>query len=82
MRPLHTATLFRDIDRSDLPVRRKTDDVHNYIGPEVGINAAGLALPKGAVAGVSLEAVHRHAAAAPRRAHSLLSVSGPRTWAA
>ncbi|WP_140631865.1 patatin-like phospholipase family protein [Methylibium rhizosphaerae] len=59
MRPLHTATLFRDIDRSDLPVRRKADDVHNYIGPEVGINAAGLALPKGAVAGVSLEAVLR-----------------------
>lgn len=59
VRPLGTALLFHDVSRTDLPVRRKDDDAFNFIGPEVGINAAGLALPKGAVSGVSLEAVLR-----------------------
>ncbi|WP_158218792.1 patatin-like phospholipase family protein [Roseateles aquatilis] len=60
LRPLTTALLLRDVDRQDLPMRRKGDDAINYIGPEIGINDRGrLALPKGAVAGVSLEAVLR-----------------------
>jgi NTE family protein len=59
LRPLKTSLLFRDVDRADLPLRRKAEEVINYIGPEIGINDQGLALPKAAVAGVSLEAVLR-----------------------
>lgn len=59
MSGLSTATLFRDISRDDAPYRRKADDAVNYLGPEMGVGSNGLALPKGAVAGVSLEAVLR-----------------------
>lgn len=59
MKPLNTADLFRDKPREDVPMRRKADDQLNYIGPEVGLNAEGLQLPKGALAGVALEAVLR-----------------------
>ena len=59
MKPLNTADLFRDKPREDVPMRRKADDQLNYVGPEVGVNLQGLQLPKGAVAGVSLEAVLR-----------------------
>jgi NTE family protein len=59
MKGLSTATLFRDVSREDSPYRRKADDAVNYLGPEMGVSAQGLALPKGAVAGVSLEAVLR-----------------------
>ncbi len=59
MRPLHTALLFRDLARGDLSMRNKADEVHNYIGPEIGLTPQGLGLPKGAVAGVSLEGVLR-----------------------
>lgn len=59
MKPLNTADLFRDKPREDVPMRRKADDRLNYIGPEVGVSAEGLRLPKGAVAGVALEAVLR-----------------------
>jgi NTE family protein len=59
MKGLSTGTLFRDSRRADEPYRRKVDDATNFIGPEVGVRADGLALPKGAVAGVSLEAVLR-----------------------
>ena len=59
MKGLSTSTLFRDVSRIDAPFRRKADDGVNYLGPEMGINARGIALPKGAVAGVSLEAVLR-----------------------
>ncbi len=59
MGTLSTATLFRDVVRADVPLRRKADDEINYVGPEIGIVAGGLSLPKGAVAGVALEAVLR-----------------------
>lgn len=59
MKGLSTSVLFRDATRDDLPLRRKADDALNYIGPEVGIGPDGLELPKGAVAGVALEAVLR-----------------------
>ncbi|HEX6016974.1 MAG TPA: patatin-like phospholipase family protein [Burkholderiaceae bacterium] len=59
MKPLTTASLFRDRSREDVPMRRKADDQLNYIGPEVGVSLEGLRLPKGAVAGVALEAVLR-----------------------
>ncbi|MFN3296695.1 patatin-like phospholipase family protein [Caldimonas sp.] len=59
MQGLSTGSLFRDLRRTDEPYRRKLDDSTNYIGPEVGVRADGLALPKGAVSGVSLEAVLR-----------------------
>jgi len=59
MKPLNTADLFRDKPREDVPMRRKADDQLNYIGPEIGVSAQGLRLPKGAVAGVALEAVLR-----------------------
>lgn len=59
MKGLSTSTLFRDVSRIDAPYRRKADDNVNYLGPEMGLNAQGIALPKGAVAGVSLEAVLR-----------------------
>jgi NTE family protein len=59
MNGLSTATLFRDVSRDDAPYRRKADDALNYLGPEMGIGPHGLSLPRGAVAGVSLEAVLR-----------------------
>ena len=59
MKGMSTAVLFRDTARQDAPYRRKSDDSYNYIGPEVGVHKDGLSLPKGAVAGVSLEAVLR-----------------------
>jgi NTE family protein len=57
---LDSSTLFRDRDRDEVPLRNKADDATNYIGPEFGVSFQGLSLPKGAVAGVSLEAVLRH----------------------
>jgi NTE family protein len=60
LRQLDSATLFRDRDRDEVPFRNKADDATNYIGPEFGISSQGLLLPKGAVSGVSLEAVLRH----------------------
>jgi len=59
MATLNTATLFHDIDRASQPLRRKADDALNFIGPEIGISSRGISLPKGAIAGVSLEAVLR-----------------------
>ena len=59
MKPLNTAMLFHDTSREAVPMRRKADDQLNYVGPEVGVDLDGLKLPKGAVAGVALEAVLR-----------------------
>lgn len=59
MKGLSTATLFRDVARDSVPTRRKADDATNYVGPEMGLGPQGLSLPKGAVAGVALEAVLR-----------------------
>ena len=63
---LSSETIFRDLARDDVPLRRKADDAVNYIGPEVGIGPGGLELPKGAVAGVALEAVLRRLTARQR----------------
>jgi NTE family protein len=59
LRPLSTALLFRDVRRDDLSMRGKAEEQYNYIGPEVGLTPEGVSLPKGAVSGVSLEAVLR-----------------------
>src|SRR5262245_5437602 len=59
MKPLNKAVLFHDTSREAVPMRRKADDQLNYVGPEVGVDLDGLKLPKGAVAGVALEAVLR-----------------------
>ncbi len=59
MKSLSTASLFRDVTRADATFRRKADDAMNYLGPEIGVGPDGLALPKGAVAGVSMEALLR-----------------------
>lgn len=56
MQAINTAELFRDVVRLDQPYRHKQDDRNNYIGPEIGVHANGVLLPKGAVSGVSLEA--------------------------
>ncbi|CAN7603469.1 patatin-like phospholipase family protein [Rhizobacter sp. LjRoot28] len=59
MAGLNTAMLFRDIDRAEVPMNTKVHDRVNYVGPEMGIRQGELALPKGAVAGISMEAVLR-----------------------
>lgn len=59
MKTLNTSMLFHDLVRREVPYVRKSDDAFNYVGPEVGVNSGGVALPKGAVAGVALEAVLR-----------------------
>ena len=59
MKTLNTAMLLHDLERSEVPLNSKIHDTVNYIGPEMGIQNGGIALPKGAVAGVSLEAVLR-----------------------
>jgi len=52
-----TASLFTDRPpRADLPMRRKADDAAPYIVPELGVTPDGIALPKGIVTGVSVEA--------------------------
>ena len=66
MKGLSTATLFHDVVRENLPMRRKADDAANYVGPEMGLGPHGLSLPKGAVAGVALEAVLRRLTARQR----------------
>ncbi len=60
---IKTAELFTDSPpRKDISMRRKEDDLRNYIGPELGIRRGALLLPKGVVSGVGLEAVLRHLA--------------------
>ncbi len=45
--------------RQDISIRRKEDDLKNYIGPELGFRRGKLLLPKGVVTGIGLEAVLR-----------------------
>jgi NTE family protein len=59
MSKLHTAMLFRDVDRTETPFRNKANDAINFLGPEVGVNRGTVILPKGVVAGISIEAVLR-----------------------
>jgi NTE family protein len=60
---IKSAELFTDKPpRKDISIRRKQDDLRNYIGPELGVKHGALLLPKGVVSGVGLEAVLRNLA--------------------
>jgi len=52
--------LFRDQPpRDEISMRRKGDDYKTLFAPEFGVKDGGLALPKGVIAGVSIEAFFR-----------------------
>jgi len=52
--------IFRDHPpRSEISARRKQDDYKTLFAPEFGVKNGGLALPKGVIAGVSIEAFFR-----------------------
>ncbi len=52
--------LFRDAPpRNEISMRRKVDDYKTLFAPEFGVKDGGLALPKGVIAGVSIEAFFR-----------------------
>ena len=67
--------VFRDAPpREEISVRRKIDDYKTLIAPEFGVKDGGLALPKGVIAGVSIESFFRVLADA-RRSASPISTS-------
>lgn len=52
--------IFRDNPpRAEVSMRRKADDYKTLFAPEFGVKNGGLALPKGIIAGVSIEAFLR-----------------------
>ena len=52
--------IFRDQPpRDEIAVKRKIDDYKTLIKPEFGVKDGGLALPKGVIAGVSIESFFR-----------------------
>lgn len=52
--------IFRDSPpRDEISMRRKSDDYKTLFAPEFGVKDGGLALPKGVIAGVSIEAFFR-----------------------
>lgn len=52
--------VFRDQPpRDEIAVRRKVDDYKTLFAPEFGVKDGGLALPKGLIAGVSIESFFR-----------------------
>jgi NTE family protein len=52
--------IFRDRPpRDEVAVRRKVDDYKTLFAPEFGVKDGGLALPKGVIAGVSIESFFR-----------------------
>ena len=52
--------VFRDRpERAEIASRRKLDDFKTLFAPEFGVKDGGLALPKGVIAGVSIEAFFR-----------------------
>ncbi len=52
--------IFRDKpSRDEIAMRRKADDYKTLFAPEFGVKDGGLALPKGVIAGVSIEAFFR-----------------------
>jgi NTE family protein len=58
------AEIFRDNPpRKEISMRRKADDFKTLMAPEFGVQDGGLALPKGIIAGVSIEAFFRVLAA-------------------
>jgi len=55
--------IFRDNPpREEIAIRRKLDDYKTLFAPEFGVKDGGLALPKGVIAGISIEAFLRVAA--------------------
>ena len=57
------SVIFRDNPpRQELSIRRKADDFKTLFAPEFGVGDGGLALPKGVIAGVSIEAFFRELA--------------------
>ncbi len=55
--------IFRDAPpRKEIAVRRKFDDYKTLFKPEFGVKDGGLMLPKGVIAGVSIEAFFRQLA--------------------
>ena len=53
-------SIFRDKPpRDEIAVRRKIDDYKTLWAPEFGVKDGGLALPKGVIAGVSIESFFR-----------------------
>ena len=53
-------SIFRDQPpRKEISVRRKVDDYKTLFAPEFGVKDGGLALPKGVIAGVSIESFFR-----------------------
>ena len=56
-------TIFRDAPpRKEIAVRRKVDDYFTLFAPEFGVKNGSLALPKGLIAGVSIETFFRQLA--------------------
>jgi NTE family protein len=52
--------IFRDQPpREEISIRRKIDDYKTLFAPEFGVKDGGLALPKGVIAGVSIESFFR-----------------------
>ena len=52
--------IFRDQPpRAEIAIRRKADDFKTLFAPEFGVGDGGLSLPKGVIAGVSIEAFFR-----------------------
>ena len=52
--------VFRDRPpRQEVSIRRKGDDYKTLIAPEFGVSSEGLALPKGVIAGLSIESYFR-----------------------
>ena len=52
--------IFRDQPpRAEIAMRRKAEDFKTLFAPEFGVRDGGLALPKGVIAGVSIEAFFR-----------------------
>ncbi len=52
--------IFRDRPpRDEIAVRRKIDDYKTLFAPEFGVKDGGLALPKGVIAGISIESFFR-----------------------
>jgi NTE family protein len=53
--------IFRDRPpREEIAVRRKLDDYKTLFAPEYGVKDGGLSLPKGVIAGVSIESFFRN----------------------
>ena len=64
MERLVTSTNWRDVfydtpPRAEVSVRRKAEDYRGFVDGEFGVDRNGLHLPKGLIAGVSIESIFR-----------------------